>query len=104
MVIAKCSFRCKDKCASLNKMKSFNVNGGCGYKDFLKREAVFENYLNEDGTLVINLDIQIAVDTENDAVWYPKLNISIDILTQLYHSSSEDDTNTSNAVFDVDGK
>jgi len=102
-VFAKCSIRCKDKGKTFKKIRLF-ANSRYGFHNFLQREDVLENYLNEDGTLVFEVDMQIAVDKENDDVWYPKLNITNDVLTQLYYSSSESDTNTSNAAFDVDGK
>mmetsp|Transcript_10561 Transcript_10561/g.10204 ORF Transcript_10561/g.10204 Transcript_10561/m.10204 type:complete len:457 (+) Transcript_10561:58-1428(+) len=107
-VFVKCSFRCMDKCKIHPKIVPFgddDCNNELGFNNYLKREDVLENYLNEDGTLVIEVDMQIAVDKEeNDDVWYPKLNIPNDVLTQIYHSSFENDTNTSDAVFDVDGK
>jgi len=106
-VFVKCSFRCMDKCKIHPKIVPFgddDCNNELGFNNYLKREDVLENYLNEDGTLVIEVDMQIAVDKEeNDDVWYPKLNIPNDVLTQLYHSSSDADTNTADAMFDVDG-
>ena len=103
-VFAKCSFRCKDSCRTFNKMRSFALgHSRHGFKNYLNRKDVLENYLDEDGTLIIEVDMQIAVDKENDDVWYPKF-IPNDVLTQLYHSSSEDDTNIADVAFDVDGR
>jgi len=102
-VFAACNFRCKGGSATFPEIHPFTSDGGHGFPDFLPRKDVLEYYLDEDGTLVIEVDMQIAVDKENDDVWYPKLNIPNNMLTQIYHSSFEDDTNTSDVVFDVDG-
>jgi len=62
-------------------VRLFDSDSGHGFHDFLQRRDVLENYLYEDGTLVIEVDMQIAVDKENDDIWYPKLNIPNDVLT-----------------------
>jgi len=53
---------------------------------------------------MLDVDLQIIADSKQQICWYPKLNIPNDVLTQLYHSSSDDDTNTSDVMFNVDGK
>jgi len=98
-VFAACNFRCKGGSATFPEIHPFTSDGGHGFPDLLQRKEVLQRYLDEDGTLVIEVDIQIAVDKENDDIWYPKLNIPNDMLTQIYHSSFNDDTNTSDTVF-----
>jgi len=105
-ITARCSFRCKEKWKTF-PIVLFNNFSIVGVRNFLTRKDALEEYLDEDGTLIIEIDMQIAVDKENDDddVWYPKLNIPNDMLTQLYHSSSDDDTNnTADVVFVVDGQ
>ena len=102
-VFAKCSFRCKDQCKTSTNIQALTPTTGCLYNDFLARDG-FEKYLNEEGTLVIEIDMQITVNQENgDEVWYPKLNIPNDVLTQIYHFSYDTETNTADAAFEVDG-
>ena len=67
-----------------------------------KRKDVLENHLDDDGTLVIDVDLRIAVEKEDvwKDVWYPTVSPPNDMLTKLYESSET----TSDVVFDVDGK
>ena len=99
------SFCCKDKRYCDKFIRVFdNVNPSWGHIDYLKRTDALERYLDEDGTLVIEVDVQIAVDKEKNDVWYPKLDIPNITLTQLYHSSSEDEDSTSDVAFEVGAK
>ena len=60
--------RCKEHELKGSEIRVFN---DCwGYKDFLKRDLILDNYLEEDGSLVIDIDIQLAVTQQ--LVWYPK--------------------------------
>jgi hypothetical protein len=68
--------------------------GIIGYK---VRDDVLANYLEEDGSLEIQFDIQIA--SESKLVWYPKELQQQEILTELYHEASE----TANVVFNIGG-
>uniref|UniRef100_A0A7S4AE50 BTB domain-containing protein n=1 Tax=Pseudo-nitzschia australis TaxID=44445 RepID=A0A7S4AE50_9STRA len=70
-----------------------------GYKDFLKRDLILDNYLEEDGSLVIEIDIQLAVNQQ--LVWYPKELHRQDTLAQLYQDATSE---TADIIFDVGGK
>jgi len=94
---AKLMFRCMDHRKSDNEVHKF---GSTGRTNYLKRSDVLSNCLDEDGTLVIEIDIQIAVDC---VVWYPKLDIPNITLTQLYSTCATDDS-MADVVFEVDGK
>ena len=68
------SFRCnayKQMTTEIHTFEGTNQHWGCA--DYLKRKDVLEKYLDEDGTLVIDVDIQIAVEKEDawKDVWYP---------------------------------
>jgi hypothetical protein len=102
-VAAKLNFRCKNKCNSDKICVYDRKNLGKGFRNYLTRKEVLEYYLDEDGTLVIEVDIQIAVDKESE-VWYPRLDIPNVTLTQLYRSSFEDEDSTADVIFKVDGK
>jgi hypothetical protein len=59
-----------------------------GLENFIKRKKILEKYLNDDdGSLTIEIDIQIAVDRK--IIWYPTMMRREPTLTQLYVSSSE---------------
>ena len=98
------SFRCKDTKRATDELHVFckDCNNGdkrlWGYQNFLKRTDVLENYLDEDGTLVIEVDIQIAEERKN--IWYPDPLQEEPSLVKLYHTHES----TSDITFDVDGK
>ena len=77
------------------------IRNGAG-STISKRKDVLENHLDDDGTLVIDVDLRIAVEKEDvwKDVWYPTVSPPNDMLTKLYESSET----TSDVVFDVDGK
>ena len=59
---AKCTFRCKD--VTVGVITAFFDNKlAMGQWNFLKREDVLENYLEEDGSLIIEVDVRITVET-----------------------------------------
>jgi hypothetical protein len=58
-----------------------------GLENFIKRKKIMEKYLDDDGSLTIEIDIQIAVDRK--IIWYPTTMRREPTLTQLYRSSSE---------------
>ena len=96
---AKVSIRCNAYKQGLKGIKTFdNANKIRGWPDYLERNDILENHLDEDGTLVIDVDLQIAVEKED--VWYPAVSIPNDMLTKLYESSET----TSDVVFGVDGE
>jgi hypothetical protein len=66
----------KDKCST-----------SWGLEDFVRRDKVIRNYLDEDGALSIEVDIQIAVD--RTFVWYPPFMRQEPTLVQLYNSMEE---------------
>ena len=98
------SFRCKDTKRATDELHVFckDCNNGdkrlWGYQNFLKRTDVLENYLDKDGTLVIEVDIQIAEERKN--IWYPDPLQEEPSLVKLYHTHES----TSDIIFDVDGK
>ena len=98
------SFRCKDTKRATDELHVFckDCNNGdkrlWGYQNFLKRTDVLENYLDKDGTLVIEVDIQIAEERKN--IWYPDPLQEEPSLVKLYHTHES----TSDITFDVDGK
>ena len=61
------------------------------------RGCIAEN-LEEDGSLVIEVDIRIAADSK--LAWYPKKLHQQEILVELYHDAAE----TSDIIFNVEGK
>ena len=62
-----------------------NIDSNWGRNEFLKREGVLSNYLEEDGSLlVIEVDLQITVDSKR--VWYPKKHNQEEPLMKLYSS------------------
>ena len=67
-----------------------------GYRDFLKRQSILDEYLEDDGSLVIEVDIQIA-DGKRVA-WYPKKLQQQDVLVELYQDASSE---TSDVAFSV---
>ena len=98
------SFRCKDTKRATDELHVFckDCNNGdkrlWGYQNFLKRTDVLENYLDKDGALVIEVDIQIAEERKN--IWYPDPLQEEPSLVKLYHTHEL----TSDITFDVDGK
>ena len=98
------SFRCKDTKRATDELHVFckDCNNGdkrlWGYQNFLKRTDVLENYLDKDGALVIEVDIQIAEERKN--IWYPDPLQEEPSLVKLYHTHES----TSDIIFDVDGK
>ena len=99
-VTAKFSIRCKSKRRKFyNELYKFCSNHpSWGWWDFLKRELALANYLEEDGSLVIEADIQIA--DEDKRVWYPKELQKNDLLVDLYQDASSE---TSDVSFVVEG-
>jgi len=67
-----------------------------GVREFLKRENVLQNYLEDDGSLVIKVNIQVAV--KNKRVWYPKKLQQQEFLVELYQDASSE---TSDVGFSI---
>ena len=64
-----------------------NTSTSWGLENFLARNRVLHNYLDEDGALTIHIDVRIAVDPK--IVWYPSPMRREPTLIQLYYSSEE---------------
>ena len=94
---AKFTFMCNENKCRSSAIEDFTK--GRGWKNYLTRKDVLEKYLDEDGTLVISVDLQLAVDKKDEDVWYPEPLQEELSLVQLYHNSES----TSDVSFDVDG-
>eukprot|EP00546_Thalassionema_frauenfeldii_P012149 CAMPEP_0178918702 /NCGR_PEP_ID=MMETSP0786-20121207/13970_1 /TAXON_ID=186022 /ORGANISM="Thalassionema frauenfeldii, Strain CCMP 1798" /LENGTH=367 /DNA_ID=CAMNT_0020592435 /DNA_START=104 /DNA_END=1207 /DNA_ORIENTATION=+ len=57
---------------------------GCGWSNFSERDRLIRDDCDEDGTLVIDVDIEVA--TAKNPVWYPKTKGNNDIGSALYES------------------
>eukprot|EP00536_Pseudo-nitzschia_multiseries_P015341 jgi/Psemu1/320837/estExt_fgenesh1_pm.C_8640001 len=64
-----------------------NCSTSWGLENYLNRERVLRNYLDEDGALTVYVDVRIAVDPK--VVWYPPPMRREPTLMQLYHSSED---------------
>ena len=94
--VAKFTIRCKND-RKTSPTRVFGDDHLCwGFTDFLKREDGLENYLEEDGSLIIQVDLQLA--EESKRVWYPKQRQQHEDLVQFYTNSS----NTSDIVFGLE--
>jgi hypothetical protein len=96
----KYSFRCKD---SVRKSKELYVFDRLrlatrGISNYLKRKEVLVEYLEADGSLIIEVDLQITADSKR--IWYPKKLQQEEILIQSYSDSSN---TTSDVIFVVEG-
>lgn len=72
---------------------------GWGYERFLQRKKVLKRYLEDDGSFVIGVDIQIA--TQKKKVWYPKELQQQEVLVDLYQDPS---ARTSDVIFSVENR
>jgi hypothetical protein len=98
-VTASYTIRCKGYKGTVKFPRMFrNGDGyvGWGFRKFLKRQSILDEYLEEDGSLVIEVDIQIA--DGNRAAWYPKKLQQQDVLVELYQDASSE---TSDVAFSV---
>ena len=94
------NIRCNNMCGNSSGIYTFKDGRVLnGFKNYLKRDDVLENYLGEDGTLVVDVDLKITVKKED--TWYPALSPPNDLLTKMYELSDE---TTSDVIFDVEGK
>jgi hypothetical protein len=71
-VTAKFSTRCRDICHSGGIQVFDYTNASWDFRNYCERKKVIERNPDEDGTLVIEVDIQIAVDKD---VWYHLRNV-----------------------------
>lgn len=100
-VAARFTVHCKQTKIRKSVVHVFRKDGlPFGWTEFLERDDVLENYLDEDGTLIFQVHLQIAVDHTTD-VWYPKLDIPNSFLAQLFSSPSDTLTDI---AFRVDGR
>ena len=96
---AKIVFRCKDYSRKTYETRVFNDNEKVlGVSSYLKRKEVLEEYLEADGSLILEVDLQITVDSKR--VWYPKKLQQEEVLVQSYSDSSNA---TSDVIFVVEG-
>ena len=61
----KFSIRCNALKESIADIHTFEGKNGHGLPDYLKRKDALETYLDEDGTLLLDVDLQIAVEKED---------------------------------------
>ena len=80
-----------------SEVMRFDGETGMEGKDYATRDDLLANGLEENGSLEIQFDIQIA--SESKLVWYPKELQQQEILTELYHEASE----TADVVFNIGG-
>jgi hypothetical protein len=93
------SFRCKDYALNSDKPHVFDDNiEVMGWVNYLERKEVLEEYLEADGSLIIDVDLQITADSKR--VWYPKNLQQEEVLVQSYSDSSNA---TSDVIFVVEG-
>ena len=96
---AKFSIRCKQYTYS-SPASVFYGNTGRGADKLLLRSDVLENYLDNDGDLVIEVDLQIY--DHKPTVWYPTVDIPNFFLTKLYNSINDTmSDNTHDVTFHV---
>ena len=93
------SIRCKQpRCANTYTFKS--AGQGHGYSKFIPR-SIIEKHLEEDGSLVLEVDIQKTIAAQNLLVWYPKQLQRQDFLVDLYQDASSE---TTDVLFSVGKK
>ena len=108
-VAAKFSIRCKKDVVKQGNIYIFSKEQNTmswGWNNFLTRDDLLSKYVDDNGTLVLEVDIQLAVDqkTEYD-IWYPtNLDIPNASLTKLYRSSTTEDDSTADIIFTVNTK
>ena len=61
---AKFTFRCKNRKCNIGT-HVFRKEEAFGVHNYLKRKDVLENCLEEDGSLIIEVDIRITVDSKH---------------------------------------
>jgi hypothetical protein len=88
------TFRCKE-IKGTNSVTDVFVNG-FGFAGFIKRDKIHQ-YLDDDGTLTIDVDIQVALPHKH--VWYPKPLEQQQVLVNLHRSPENADVE-----FSVNGK
>jgi len=91
------TIRCKSRERTW-KDKLWSTNQGKGYADFIPRDEVLEEHLEDDGSLAIECDICIAEDDRR--VWYPPAFQPQSLLVDLYENAS---SATADTVFSVGG-
>ena len=109
---AEFTFRCKEH---ENPFATCFFSNDCGQggHNYLKREDVLERYLENDGSLIIEVDIRITLDSER--VWYPKqiheeiflkqLFVNVATLSSSNNPTEEESENdTTDIVFVVDNE
>mmetsp|Transcript_9433 Transcript_9433/g.28146 ORF Transcript_9433/g.28146 Transcript_9433/m.28146 type:complete len:432 (-) Transcript_9433:991-2286(-) len=70
-------------CGPITFTKSTAIRG---YNRFETRKKILQQCLQQDGSLEIEVDIKMAIETKK--VWYPKIVESQSFLVELYHQAS----------------
>lgn len=76
--------------------KDHNIRG---WTNFLNRDNIFANHLEDDGSLIIEVEIQITEDSRR--IWYPKALEKQPFLIGLYQNISSEDSHA-DAIFVVE--
>jgi len=95
---AQVAFCCKSHNA-ITKIRQFSTDSGWGILNFLKRDKIFANHLEDDGSFLIEVEIQITEDSRR--IWYPKALGKQPFLIGLYQSISSEDSHA-DAIFVVE--
>ena len=97
----KYTMRCKRKRVSnVAPFSSARYHPNTSVQCFLKKSKL-EEYLEKDGSLVIEVDIQRVLPIQHPSIWYPKKLERQDILAILYQDASSE---TADVAFSVKNK
>ena len=96
---AEFTFRCKENVQPF-ATSLFHKNQIWGEYDYLNRKDVLDNYLEEDGSLIIEVDIRITVDSKR--VWYPKTIPTETSLKESYTETLSSSNNKTKEEFEND--
>ena len=96
---AEFTFRCKENVQPF-ATSLFHKNQIWGEYDYLNRKDVLDNYLEEDGSLIIEVDIRITVDSKR--VWYPKTIPTETSLKESYTETLSSPNNKTKEEFEND--
>ena len=95
---AKFSLRCKDY-KRKSAIREFKHSNSFGWSEYRRRSDIIENYLEDDGSLIVEVGIQIA--EESRRIWYPKELQRQSLLIDLYNGASSE---TADVIFIVEGR
>ncbi len=94
-IVARFSFflRNSENIGELGPPRVFSTKTCWGHKDAVERDRILYSNLESDGSLIIECNIQIAV--ENRRVWYPKELRQQDIWVDLYEDGCSESSDVS---------